>query len=121
LIAAYEAPCPLRTVKLGQNAPYWSSDLAKLRKVARRAWNHRTRDPGGYRIAIREYNYARRGAERAYFKKLTNEVDGVKQVIAKIPDNSIPVFSVFFLSATGTTGINTGINTFFFQSLKIEN
>jgi hypothetical protein len=44
-----------------------------------------------------------------------------KIVIAKIPDISIPVFSVFFQSATGTTGINTGINTCFFQSLKIEN
>jgi hypothetical protein len=69
LITAHKTACPLRTVKSGWNAPYWSSDQAKLCKVARRAWNRRTRNPD---------DYALRGAQRVSFKKFTNEVDGVK-------------------------------------------
>jgi ribonuclease HI len=78
IIAAYEASCPLRTVKPGRNTPYWSSDLAKLRKAARKAWNHRNRDPEGYKIATREYSKSLRKAERVSFKKFSSEVDGVK-------------------------------------------
>ena len=78
IIAAYESSCPLRTVKPGQNTPYWSSDLAKLRKKARKAWNDRVRDLEAYKTAMSEYSKSLRKAERASFKKFSSEVDGVK-------------------------------------------
>jgi hypothetical protein len=65
-------------VKPGQNTPYWSSDLAKLRKAARKAWNHRAHDPEGYKLAVSENSTSLRKAERASFKKFSSEVDGVK-------------------------------------------
>jgi hypothetical protein len=37
--AAYEKACPLKRARLNQSTPYWSSDLAGLRRVARWAWN----------------------------------------------------------------------------------
>jgi hypothetical protein len=58
IIVAYESSCPLRTVKPGQNTPYWSSDLTNFRNVARRAWSHWEHDPNGYRDAVREYSIA---------------------------------------------------------------
>jgi hypothetical protein len=41
--------------------------------VARRAWNHRVRDPKGYK-----YSNSLRKAERASFKKFGSEEDGTK-------------------------------------------
>jgi hypothetical protein len=38
IIAAYEKACSLKRTTLNQSTPYWSSDLAGLRKIARQAW-----------------------------------------------------------------------------------
>jgi Reverse transcriptase (RNA-dependent DNA polymerase) len=64
IIPAYEKACPLRRVKPGQKTPYWSSNLTRLRKVARYAWNHRASDLEAYRTAVREYDRALRREER---------------------------------------------------------
>jgi hypothetical protein len=77
ILAAHEASCPLRTVKPGRNAPYWSSDLAILHKATRKAWNHRVNDPEGYKLAVSVYSKALRKAKRSSFKKFNSEVDGV--------------------------------------------
>jgi hypothetical protein len=52
IIAAYEKSCPLKRARLNQSTPYWSSDLKRLRKVARRAWNNRSSNPEAYRNMI---------------------------------------------------------------------
>jgi hypothetical protein len=49
IIAAYEKACPLKRARLNQSTPYWSSDLARLCKVARRAWNNCSFNPEAYR------------------------------------------------------------------------
>jgi hypothetical protein len=53
IIAAYEKACSLKKTRLNQDTPYWSSDLAGLCKVARRAWNNRFFNPEAYRKALR--------------------------------------------------------------------
>jgi ribonuclease HI len=78
IILAYEASCPIRTVKPGQKTPYWSSDLAKLRKRARRAWNHRVSDPEAYKTAVSDYGKALRRDKRASWRQFCGEVDGIK-------------------------------------------
>jgi hypothetical protein len=37
IIAAYKKACPLKRVRLNQSTVYWSSELAELCRVARRA------------------------------------------------------------------------------------
>jgi hypothetical protein len=40
IIVAYEKACPLEKARLNQSTLYWGSDLARLCKVARWAWNN---------------------------------------------------------------------------------
>jgi hypothetical protein len=56
IIAAYKKACPLRTTRLNQSTPYWSSDLVEFCKVARRAWNNRSSNSEDYRKALKEYD-----------------------------------------------------------------
>jgi hypothetical protein len=60
IIAAYEKACPRKRTRLNQSTPYWNSDLAGLRKVAKQAWNNRSSNPEAYRKALKEYDTALR-------------------------------------------------------------
>jgi hypothetical protein len=49
--------------------PYWSANLAKLQKMARRAWNRRASNPDAYSIAVSEYSIAVSGYSKARRKE----------------------------------------------------
>jgi hypothetical protein len=57
IIKVYEKSYPLKTASGVQNNPYWNSELANLRKSARKGWNHRLT---AYKNAIKEYPKALR-------------------------------------------------------------
>jgi hypothetical protein len=79
-------PLSQRTKKLAlyveltqaKKTPYWSSNLARLRKVARRACNHRAADLEAYRTAVREYDRALSREERSSYKHMTSTVEGIQ-------------------------------------------
>jgi hypothetical protein len=62
IIAAFEKTCPLKRARLNHSTPYWSSDLAGLCKVARRAWNNRSSNPEAFRKVLKEYDRTLRTA-----------------------------------------------------------
>jgi hypothetical protein len=64
-----------------KKTPYWSANLVKLRKVARRAWNHRASYPNAYSIAVSEYSKALRKEERAAYKHMTSIIEGKKPAV----------------------------------------
>jgi hypothetical protein len=75
IIAAYEKTCPLKRARLNQSTPYWSSDLAGLCKVARRACSS---NPEAYRKALKEYDRALRRIQRSSWRDFCSSVEGMK-------------------------------------------
>jgi hypothetical protein len=68
IIASYEKACPLKTARLNQSTPYWSSDLAELRRVTKRAWNNRFSNPEAYHKALKEYDRALKRKQRSSWR-----------------------------------------------------
>jgi hypothetical protein len=62
--------------RLNQSTPSCSSDLAELRRVARRAWNNRSSNPESYRKAPKEYDRALR--QRSSSRDFCSSVEGMK-------------------------------------------
>jgi hypothetical protein len=77
IIAAYEKACLLKTARLNQSTPYWSSDLVGFRRVARRAWNNHSSNPEAYRKALKKYRALRR-KQRSSWRDFCINVKGMK-------------------------------------------
>lgn len=93
IIEAFEEACPLRTIKSTRGTPWWNTELSKLRKMCRRAWNRRrTEGVDAFKLARKAYKKALKSAERQGWKNLctnvssVNETSRLNKVLAKSND-----------------------------------
>ena len=96
IMEAYEESCPLRTIKSTRGTSWWNTELAKLRKNCRRAWNRRrTEGIIAFKTARKAYKKALKSSERRGWKNhctnisSVNETSRLNKVLAKSKDFQI--------------------------------
>ena len=79
IISSYEEACPLVVWKPGLKPHWWTAEIGRLRKKARKLWNRAKQNPAYkdvFSATKRQYKYAIRTAKRQSWQAFCSSVEG---------------------------------------------